>query len=168
MNPTTSAPTRNWIARFDAIGILSKLGLKTLGMKLFVVVLALTGLSISLACLVAYLSFATAIESSEQLQRTAVATADAADLFLFEDIQFAKAVASDDLVIDAAERGAREAERLGINAPPGEEQTKMLEERFKDSRILKVDENVNNFLREKRRVRGAIERMFFTDKYGLN
>lgn len=168
MNAPENARTRNWFYRFDAIRILSRLGLRTLGMKLFVVVLALTGLSISLACLVAYFSFTRAIESSEQLQRAALATADAVDLFLFEDIQFARAVASDDLLIDAAERGAREAETLGISGPPDTEQTKMLEERFKNARVLRLDENVNNFLREKRRVRGAIERMFFTDKYGLN
>ena len=34
--------------------------------------------------------------------------------------------------------------------------------------MLRPDENANNFLREKRRIRGVIERMFFTDKYGLN
>src|SRR6185503_16050850 len=101
------AHTGNWYKRFDAIGLLSRLGLRTLGMKLFVVVLTLTGLSISLACAVAYFSFVSAIESSDQLQRAAVSTAEAVDLFLFEDIQFAKAIASDDAVVDAAERGAR-------------------------------------------------------------
>ncbi len=160
--------TRNWFYRFDALRILGRLGLKTLGMKLFVAVLALTGLSIALACVVAYLSFARAIESSDQLQRAAVAAADAVDLFLFEDIQFAKAVATDDLLVEAVERGTREAEKLGINRVPDVARTTMLEERFKDARVLRLDENVNNFLREKRRVRGAIERMFFTDKYGFN
>ncbi len=160
--------TRTRFFRFDALQILGRLGLRTLGMKLFVAVLALTGLSIALACVVAYLSFARAIESGDQLQRAAVATADAVDLFLFEDIQFAKAVASDDLLVEAAEHGTSEAERLGINRIPDVEQMTMLEERFKDAQVLKVDENANNFLREKRRVRGAIERMFFTDKYGLN
>jgi len=160
--------TRTWSFRFDALRILGRLGLRTLGMKLFVAVLALTGLSIAFACIVAYLSFARAIESGDQLQRAAVATADAVDLFLFEDIQFAKAIASDDLLVEAAEHGTREAEKLGINRTPDVEQTTRLEERFKDARVLRLDEGVNNFLREKRRVRGAIERMFFTDKYGLN
>lgn len=160
--------TRTWFFRFDALRILGRLGLRTLGMKLFVAVLALTGLSIALACVVAYWSFVRAIESGDQLQRAAVATADAVDLFLFEDIQFAKAVASDDLLVAAAEHGTREAEKLGINRTPDVEQTNRLEERFKDARVLRLDEDVNNFLREKRRVRGAIERMFFTDKYGLN
>src|SRR5438477_5735934 len=85
--------TRTWFFRFDALQMLGRLGLRTLGMKLFVAVLALTGLSIALACVVAYFSFARAIESGDQLQRAAVATADAVNLFLFEDIQFAKAVA---------------------------------------------------------------------------
>ena len=160
--------TRTWFFRFDALQILGRLGLRTLGMKLFVAVLALTGLSIALACVVAYFSFVRAIESGDQLQRAAVATADAVDLFLFEDIQFAKAIASDDVLVEAAQQGTREAEKLGINRIPDVEQTTRLEERFKDARVLRLDEEVNNFLREKRRVRGAIERMFFTDKYGLN
>lgn len=159
---------RNWFYRVDALRILGRLGLRTLGMKLFVSVLALTGLSIALACVVAYLSFARAVESSDQLQRAAVATADAVDLFLYEDIQFAKAIADDNLLVEAAERASREAEQFGINKIPDVQQTAILEERFKDKRVLRVDENVNGFLREKRRVRGAIERMFFTDKYGLN
>ncbi len=137
-------------------------------MKLFVALLVLTGLSIALACVVAYISFARAIESSDQLQRAALATGEAVDLFLSEDIQFARTVASDETLVDAAERGSREAEKLGVNRPLGAEQTSTFEERFKDSRVLKLDEDVNNFLREKRRNRSTIERMFFTDKYGMN
>ena len=168
MSTPEKAINRNWLYRFDALRILGRLGLKTLGMKLFVAVLALTGLSIALACFVAYLNFIRAIESSDQLQRAAVSTADAVDLFLFENIKFAKEVASDDVLVETAIRSAREAERLGINRIPDADQTSVLEERYKDTRVLRLDENANNFLREKRRIRGAIERMFFTDKYGLN
>lgn len=162
------AINRNWFYRFDALRILGRLGLKTLGMKLFVAVLALTGLSIALACGVAYLNFIRAIESSDQLQRAAVGTADAVDLFLFENVKFAKEVASDDELVETAVRSAKEAERLGINRTPDAEQTKILEERYRDTRVIRPDENANNFLREKSRVRGVIERMFYTDKYGLN
>ena len=168
MSTPEKAINRNWLYRFDALRILGRLGLKTLGMKLFVAVLALTGLSIALACFVAYLNFIRAIESSDQLQRAAVSTADAVDLFLFENIKFAKEVASDDALVETAIRSAREAERLGITRLPDAEQTKILEERYKDTLVLRPDENANNFLREKRRIRGVIERMFFTDKYGLN
>lgn len=159
---------RHWSYRFDALRILGRLGLKTLGMKLFVAVVALTGLSIALACGVAYFNFIRAIESGDQLQRAAVSTADAVDLFLFENIKFAKEVASDEALVETAIRSAREAERLGINRIPDEEETRVLEERYKATRVLKPDDNTNNFLREKRRIRGVIERMFFTDKYGLN
>ncbi len=162
------ARTWNWFYSFDALRILGRLGLKTLGMKLFVAVLALTGLSITLACAVAYWNFVRAIEHGEQLQRAAVATADAVDLFLFENIQFARGIASDDVLVETASKSAREAERLGINKVPDAEQTRVLEERYKDTRVLRPDENANEFLREKRQLRGAIERMFFTDKYGLN
>src|SRR6185437_14846471 len=123
---------------------------------------------IALACAVAYFNFIRAIESGEQLQRAAVSTADAVNLFLFENIQFAKSVATDDVLVEKAIQSAREAERLGINRIPDDEQIRILEERYKDTRVLKPDDGVNNFLREKRQVRGVIERMFFTDKYGLN
>src|SRR2546425_11631551 len=131
-NATPKARTRDWFYRFDALRILGRLGLKTLGMKLFVAVLLLTGLSIALACVVAYLNFIRAIEHGEQLQRAAVATADAVDLFLFENIQFAKAVGSDDVLVETATQSAREAERFGITRVPDAEQTRLLEDRYKD------------------------------------
>lgn len=171
---TTSADTPKEVkpgsrySSFDALSILGKLGLRTLGMKLFVIVLTLTGLSITLACLVAYFSFARAMESTEQLKRAAVATADTVDLFLAENIQFAKSLAGEEAVVAAAERSASEAEKLGINRTPDAEQTAALEARYKDTRVLKADQELNDLLREKIRARGTIERMFFTDKYGLN
>lgn len=172
MNTSEDAPSRvrlrNSFFRFDALGILGKLGLRTLAMKLFVTVLALTGLSIALACLVAYLSFARAIESSDQLQRAAVGTADAVDLFLSENIQFVKSLASDEALVSAAERAAKEAEKIGINKTPDAQQTADLENRYKEAHVLTPDQALNDLLREKLRIRGTIERMFFTDKYGLN
>jgi len=160
--------TKNWINSFDALQLLGRMGLKTLGMKLFVAVLLLTGLSIALACFVAYLNFVRTIEHGEQIQRASVAAASAVDLFLSENVQFAKSVAGDDVLVEAATRSARADESLGITRIPDAEQTRVLEDRYQDKRLLKVDETVNNFLREKRRIRGVIERMFFTDKYGLN
>jgi methyl-accepting chemotaxis protein len=167
-NAQETTKTRNRLSNFDALQILGRLGLKTLGMKLFVAVLLLTGLSIALACLVAYLNFVRAIEHGEQIQRAAVATADAVDLFLFENVQFARTIANDDVLVETAIRSARADEAAGINKVPDADQMRMLEERYKDTRVLRTDENLNGFLREKRRIRGVIERMFFTDKYGLN
>lgn len=166
MNP--KAKKKSWFNSFDALQILGRMGLKTLGMKLSVAVLLLTGLSIALACLVAYMNFIRAIEHGEQIQRASVTAASAVDLFLSENVQFAKSVASDDVLVDAAIRSARADETAGISRIPDAEQTKVLEDRYQDKRVLRVDETVNNFLREKRRIRGVIERMFFTDKYGLN
>lgn len=172
MNTSENAPMRvgirNSFLRFDALRFLGKLGLRTLGMKLFVTVLALTGLSIALACVVAYFSFARAIESSEQLQRQAISAADAVDLFLSENIQFAKSLASDEALVEAAERAARDAEKHGITRQPDPAETAELESRYKDTHVLKVDSGLNDLLREKLRIRGTVERMFFTDKYGLN
>ncbi|HKA21195.1 MAG TPA: methyl-accepting chemotaxis protein [Blastocatellia bacterium] len=166
MNP--EAKKKSWFNSLDALQLLGRMGLKTLGMKLSVAVLLLTGLSIALACLVAYMNFIRAIEHGEQIQRASVTAASAVDVFLSENIQFAKSVASDDVLVEAATRSARADETAGISRIPDAEQTKVLEDRYQDKRVLRVDETINNFLREKRRIRGVIERMFFTDKYGLN
>src|SRR5215471_12247686 len=166
MNPNDKK--KSWFNSFDALQLLGRMGLRTLGMKLSVAVLLLTGLSIALACLVAYMNFVRAIEHGEQIQRASVVVSGAVDLFLSENVQFAKSVASDEVLVDAAIRSARADEMAGISRIPDPEQTKLLEDRYQDKRVLRVDEPVNNFLREKRRIRGVIERMFFTDKYGLN
>src|SRR5262249_14310467 len=43
-----------------------------------------------------------------------------------------------------------------------------LEEQYKTTRIIKREAAVDELLRDKQRERGVIERMFITDKYGLN
>jgi methyl-accepting chemotaxis protein len=129
----------------------------------------LTTLAILFVCIVAYLSFSSAIESGEQLRSVARAAAEASDLFLSENIQYARSIARDDTVVAAAERAAKEAERLGINEQPGPNRIERLEEQFKESRVIHKDASVDEFLREKQRSRGGVvERMFFTDRYGLN
>jgi PAS domain S-box-containing protein len=154
--------------RLDLLSALGKLGLKSLSAKLFAGLLALTALSILLACLVSYLSFNGTIESSHQLERVAASTADAVDLLVYDNIQFVKSLASDDVVVGAAERAARNAERLGINRVPDGNETKLLEEKFRGTKVLQRDAAVDSFLREKKQVKGVFERMFFTDRYGLN
>src|SRR5262249_26295735 len=100
-----------WVwRRFDIVRLLGSFGLRTLSMKLFAGMLALTSLSILLVCVIAYWSFSSAIESGEQLQGVARAAAEASELFLSENIKFAKGVAADDAVVAAAEHAAREAE----------------------------------------------------------
>ncbi|HLG13771.1 MAG TPA: PAS domain S-box protein [Blastocatellia bacterium] len=158
----------HWSRRFDILSALGKLGLKSLSTKLFVGLLALTGFSIVLACTVAYFSFRGAIESSEQLRRMATTTSEAVDLMVYENIQSARAIANDDLVIEAAERAARDAEKLGITRTPDPKTIEALENQYKDTRVLKRDDSVDFFLQEKRQLKGVFERMFFTDRYGLN
>ncbi|HXG90775.1 MAG TPA: methyl-accepting chemotaxis protein [Blastocatellia bacterium] len=136
-------------------------------MKISVGLLTLGALSITIACGVAYLSFHRVIESSEQLKQSASSTAETADLLIYENIQFIKAIASDDVVVQAAERAAREAEKIGITRVPDSEQIKALEERYKDTHILRPDPDISRFLDDKRHAKPVIERMFFTDKYGL-
>jgi len=145
------------------------MGLRTLGMKLFVGILALTSLAILMVCVVAYMSFSGAIQSGEQLQGLARAAAEASDLFLSENVKYARTVASDDTVVAAAQKAAREAEKVGIAAPVvSTDQINRLENQYKDTRAIKRDSAADELLRDKQRERGVIERMFFTDKYGLN
>jgi hypothetical protein len=107
----------SWWKRFDLVRVLGSMGLRTLGMKLFVGILALTSLAILMVCVVAYMSFSGAIQSGEQLQGLARAAAEASDLFLSENVKYARTVASDDTVVAAAQKAAREAEKVGIAAP---------------------------------------------------
>jgi methyl-accepting chemotaxis protein len=154
--------------KFDVVRFLGSLGLKTLAAKLFAGIIVLTAIAIALLCIVAYMSFSGTIESGDQLQSVARTAAEASDLFLTENIKYAKTVASEEAVIAAAERSAKEAERIGITAPPRADQIDHLEEQFKEQRVIHRDTSTDDFLREKQRARGVIERMFFTDKYGLN
>jgi methyl-accepting chemotaxis protein len=158
----------NWWGGFDVVRFMGRLGLKTLGAKLFAGIMALTTAAICVVSVVSYLSFSSAIDSGEQLQGIARAAAEASDLFLSENIKYARAVANDEQVVAAAERAAREAERAGIKSPPAGDLVGKLEEQFRETRAVKRDQAADEFLREKQRSRGVIERMFFTDKYGLN
>ncbi|MEW6208502.1 MAG: methyl-accepting chemotaxis protein [Acidobacteriota bacterium] len=155
-------------SRFDLLSLLGRLGLKTLRVKLFLAVLLLTAVSVVVVCGVAYFGFDKAIESSANLRNSAAATAESVDLIVFENIQFIRSLASDDVIADAAERGAREAQSAGIQAIPDAAATKLLEERFRDTHALRRDGALDQFLQEKRAVKGVFERMFFTDRYGLN
>src|SRR5215475_10438592 len=158
-----------WWKRFDIVRFLGSFGLRTLSMKLFAGMLVMTALAILLVCVIAYWSFSSTIESGEQLQGVARAAAEASDLFLSENIKFAKSIASDDAIVAASEHAAREAERIGVTAPViSTDLINRLEEQYKTTRIIKRDAAIDELLRDKQRERGVIERMFFTDKYGLN
>lgn len=155
-------------SRFDLLSLLGRLGLKTLKVKLFLVVLLMTSFSVAVVCAVAYFGFDKAIESSANLRNSAATTAESVDLIVFENIQFIRSLASDDAIADATERGAREAQSAGINAIPDATTTKLLEERYRDTHALRRDDTLDRFLQEKRAIKGVFERMFFTDRYGLN
>jgi PAS domain S-box-containing protein len=154
--------------RGDLLALLGKAGLKTLWGKLLVGSIILTGLSVGLASLVSYFSFVNAIESSEQLSQAGASVSEGVALIISQNIDFAKALASDDTIVEAAAKAGREAEKIGISGAVDDVKTKALEEQFKSTRVIKVDLQVNEFLQEKRRVKSTFERMFFTDRYGLN
>ncbi|HEV8487733.1 MAG TPA: PAS domain S-box protein [Blastocatellia bacterium] len=136
-------------------------------MKLLAGILVLTGLSIAVACVTSYLSFVGVVESKEQRLQAAGTIAESVDLLISENIQFVRSIASDEVLIDSAERAARQAEAIGINRTPNIVQIGALEDRYKDTRVLKADNGANAFLEDKGRLKPAFERMFFTDRYGL-
>jgi PAS domain S-box-containing protein len=172
MNTSIKEASREELNRrrrgFEILSTLGWLGLRRMSTKLFACVLAITALSIAVVGTVAYTNFASSIESGEQLRRAASSAAQTVDLIIYKNIQFAESIAGEDAVIDAAERAAGEAERIGIKSVPDSAQTRELEGRFGTARALRLDEAVNNLLQEKRRVRGVFDRIFFTDRYGLN
>lgn len=165
---TAASPQSADNRRFDLFALLSRIGVKTLRAKLFLLILLLTGFSVALTCTVAYLGFHRAIESSADLRRSAATTAETINFIIYENLQFVRSVAADDVLVNGAEQGALEAERLGITALPDATQIKDLEARFNQTRALRRDPAIDNFLQDKKGHKGIFDRMLVTDKYGLN
>src|SRR5215831_14059355 len=152
----------------DFLILLSKLGLKSLQSKVFVTGLCYIGISLILICAVAYWSFFSAVDSSSELRQAASSTARTVDLLIFENIEFAKSIANDPMVVEKADKAAQTAESMGINAIPDAKKVEELENKYFKTRVLEVDLAANQFLNDKKRVKSVFERMFFTDRYGLN
>lgn len=153
---------------FDAMSLLRKLGLKSVRVKLVVGALVLTGAAILLACFIAYWSFLSVIESKDNLHKTAQNISETVDLLILDNIQFARAIASDPFIKEKTEQAALTAEKLGINSQPTPQQIALLEERYKQTHTLDDKSwETSEFLNSKRHLKGVFERMFFTDRYGL-
>jgi PAS domain S-box-containing protein len=125
-------------------------------------------LSIAAVGTAAYVNFRNAIESGDQLRMSAISAAETVDQIIYKNIQFAESMAREDAIIDAAERAAEEAERQGIRSIPDSAQAPLLESRFGGRGTLRQDESINAYLLEKKRAREVFDRIFFTDRYGLN
>jgi PAS domain S-box-containing protein len=156
------------IDRLNLLGLLGGMGLKSLRAKIFAGVLLCVGLSLSLFGVIAYFGLLRSIEASSQVEQAVLSVAEAVDLLMGENIQFARSIATDPLVIEKAEQAARLAEGLGINRVPSGEEIEQLESRFARTRVLKVDVEANEFLKDKKAIKGVFQRIFFTDRYGLN
>jgi PAS domain S-box-containing protein len=153
---------------FDSLSLLKRLGLKSVRHKLVAGALLLTGLSILLACTVAYWSFLKVIESSDNLHKTSQNIAETVDMLVLENVQFARAMASDPFIRDKVELSAITAEKLGITAIPTAAQIPDLETRFQQTHTLDDKSwETSEFLAGKKRLKGVFERIFFTDRYGL-
>lgn len=153
---------------FDSLSLLKKLGLKSVRHKLVAGVLVLTGLAILLASMIAYWSFLRVIESSDNLHKTSKNIAETVDLLVLENIQYARAMASDPFIREKVDQSALIAEKLGINAIPTAAQIPDLETRFQQTRTLDDKSwESSEFLAGKKRLKNVFERIFFTDRYGL-
>ncbi|MEN3331792.1 MAG: twitching motility protein PilJ [Blastocatellia bacterium] len=155
--------------KLDLLYLMNRVGIKTVRRKLIIGGLLLTGLSILLTCAIAYRSFYMAIDSSDHLRKMAVSTAETVDMLILENIQFVRSVASDPAVIEKAEWAAKEAEQQGIHAQPNGSEINALEARFKETHTL--DSHVTEttaFLDARSHLKGVFDRLFFTDRYGLN
>lgn len=155
--------------KLDLLSLMNRVGIKTVRRKLIVGGLLLTGLSILLTCAIAYRSFYMAIDSSNHLRKLAVTTAETVDMLILENIQFVRSMASDPSVIEKAEWAAREAEKQGIHAQPSGTAINTLEARFKQTHTLDTHASETTaFLDARSRLRGVFDRLYFTDRYGLN
>jgi PAS domain S-box-containing protein len=153
---------------FDALSLLNKIGLKSVRQKLVAGALVLTGLSILLVCFIAYLSFLKILDSNDTLRKTSQNIAETVDLLILENIQHARAIASDPFIKEKAEQAALTAEKLGIAAQPDAAAIPVLEEQFKQTHTLDDKAwETTEFLDAKRHLKGTFGRIFFTDRYGL-
>ncbi|MBI3651547.1 MAG: PAS domain S-box protein [Acidobacteria bacterium] len=153
---------------FDALSLLKKFGLKSVRQKLVTSALLLTGLSILLACVIAYLSFLKIIDSNDNLRKTSQNISETVDLLILENIQYARSLANDPFVKEKVEQAALTAEKLGITEVPSVAQIPLLEERYKQTHTLDDKSwETTEFLESKRHLKGVFERIFFTDRYGL-
>jgi len=164
----TSGAQKRLAGNTDFLLLLSKLGLKSLQSKVFVTGLCYIGISLILICSVAYWSFLSAVDSSSELRQAASSTARTVDLLIFENIEFAKSIANDPMLVEKAEKAAEAAEAMGIKSIPDARQIEELETRYSKTRVLEPDTAADQFLNDKKRVKSVFERMFFTDRYGLN
>jgi PAS domain S-box-containing protein len=153
---------------FDLLRFLGRLGFRSLQAKISVCVLVCALVWLTLFCVTAYFGSLKAIEASSQVQQAVMQVAEAVDLLVNENIRFARAIATDPLVVAKAEEAARRAEGLGIKGIPSGEEIERLEERYKQTRVLRVDAEADEFLKDKKAIKGVFERIFFTDRYGLN
>jgi PAS domain S-box-containing protein len=153
---------------FDALSLLNKIGLKSVRQKLVAGALLLTGLSILLVCVIAYLSFLKILDSNDNLRKTSQNISETVDLLILENIQYARAIANDPFIKEKAEQAALTAEKLNINATPDPQAIPGLEEQFKQAHTLDDKAwETTEFLDAKRHLKGTFERIFFTDRYGL-
>ncbi|MGH9822990.1 MAG: cache domain-containing protein, partial [Blastocatellia bacterium] len=156
------------LLRVNVLYLLGRLGLKTLRAKVFFAGLVFIVGTLVVVCGVAYWSFYSAIDTSPELRQSASRAAKTIDMLVFENVEFAKSIASDPYIVDKAEKAAQLAESLGVRSQPDAGQILDLETRYNKTRILQPDPALNEFLAEKSRVKGVFQRMFFTDRYGLN
>src|SRR5262249_3688376 len=148
-------------SNMDFLFLLSKLGLKSLQSKVFITGLCYIALSLILICSVAYWSFFSAVDSSNELRQAASSTARTVDLLICETIELAKSIATDPMVIDRADKAAQTAESMGIKAIPDAKAIEDLEAKYFKTRVLQVDPAANQFLNDKKRVKSVFERMFY-------
>src|SRR5215469_13870742 len=102
----TNGVQKRVASNLDYLYLLSRLGLKSLKSKVFITGLCYIGISLILICAVAYWSFFGAIDSSSELRQAASSTARTVDLLIFENIEFAKSIANDPMLVEKAEKAA--------------------------------------------------------------
>jgi PAS domain S-box-containing protein len=153
---------------FDLLRLLGKLGMHSLRTKIFVGGLLYSLIALIVVCSIAYLSFLSSIDSSPELKESAERMGKAVDMQIFNNIEIAKSIATDQYVVAEVEKAAELAESQGIKSLPDAKQIEELEGRYAKTRVLAPDPGLNSFLNDKKAIKNVFQRMFVTDRYGLN
>ena len=102
-------------------------------------------------------------QALSQLEETVLLTSSTVTAFIRDSFKIPDLVASNSLVIEAMRAGARESQAQNLPQQPIES----LEQKFSATKLLKVDSNLNNYLKQVVESSDIVE-IFFTEKNGFN
>ena len=149
----------------DKSNVVNVRGIGTLRNRLLVSVLPVALLPLMVASIIGYriTENRATKQALSQLEETVLLTSSTVTAFIRDSFNIPDLVASNPLVIEAMRAGAEESQAQNLPQQPIES----LEQQFSASKLLKVDSNLNNYLKQVVKSSDIVE-IFFTEKNGFN